>query len=163
MVRVFLGLGSNMGDRFKNLEQAFYEIAEHPRIAIIDQSSIYETEPVGYLDQDKFLNMVVAVATDLEPQELLVFVQEVENRLGRVRKEKWGPRIIDIDILMYGEELVEDENLVIPHRLMHERLFVLLPLYEIYQGPIPGVESSIANLIIDRKEELSGISVFHLV
>lgn len=163
MVRVFLGLGSNLGDRFKNLEQAFYELADHPLIAIIDQSSIYETEPVGFLDQDKFLNMVVAVATDLTPQELLTYVNKVEERLGRAREEHWGPRTIDIDILMYGDEVVEEDNLVIPHELMHERLFVLLPLYEIYQGPIPGVDRSIANLIIDRKEELAGISMFHLV
>lgn len=163
MERVFLGLGSNLGDRFKNLEQAFYALAGHPQLAIIDQSSIYETEPVGVVDQEKFLNMVVAIATELTPQELLTYVNEVEESLGRVREERWGARTIDIDILMYGDEIVDEDNLVIPHARMHERLFVLLPLYEIYQGLIPGVDRSIANLIIDRKEELAGISMFHLV
>lgn len=163
MTKVFLGLGSNMGDRYNNLEKAFYGLADHPQIELIDQSSVYETKPIGYLDQDNFLNMVVAIRTTLSPYELLDYIQEVELRLGRKRDQHWGPRTIDIDILIFGEDIIEDECLTVPHRMMRERVFVLLPLYEIYQGPIPGLERSIPNLIIDHKEQLSGITVYHLV
>lgn len=163
MVKVFLSLGSNMGERLDNLQRAFYELAAHPQITLVDQSSIYETEPVGNLEQGDFLNMVVAIATTLGPHELLNYIQEVELRLGRERSETWGPRTIDIDILIYGEEIIEDERLIIPHKLMQERVFVLLPLYEIYQGPIPGIERSLPNLIIDNEKQLPGISAYQLV
>ncbi len=163
MAKVFLSLGSNMGDRLNYLERAFNELAANPQITIVDQSSVYETKPVGYLDQDDFLNMVVAIATRLSPHELLDYIQEVELRLGRKRDKHWSPRTIDIDILIFGEEIIEDERLTIPHKLMHERVFVLLPLYEIYQGPIPGVEQTIPNLILDYQAQLPGISVHQLV
>lgn len=163
MVKVFLSLGSNIGDRLKYLEKAFYELAANPQIKLVDQSSIYETKPEGYTDQDDFLNMVVAIATTLSPSELFNYIQDVELRLGRERNKHWGPRTIDIDILIYGEEIIENERLIIPHKLMHERVFVLLPLYEIYQGLIPGIERSIPDLILDYQEQLPGISVYQLV
>lgn len=130
----FLSLGSNMGDRVAYLEAACLELAAHPEISILRRSSLYETEPVGYRNQGWFLNRVVGVATTMEPRELLVFVHEIEDRLGRRRLIRWGPRVIDLDILLYGGLVLQTPDLVIPHPRMYERNFVLVPLQEIAPG-----------------------------
>ena len=134
MSRVFLSLGSNMGDRSANISQAVSLLSISDKIKIIKTSSFYETEPWGNEKQDWFVNAAVALDTDLSPQELLNYCQEIEYKMGRIRKEneKWGQRTIDIDILMYDDKIISIGNaLNIPHPLMHLRAFVLVPMLEV--------------------------------
>lgn len=131
MKRVYLGLGTNLGDREKNLEQALDKIAEVIGI-IVSRSSVYETEPWGFLSSDQFLNMVIGVDTNLKPSGLLGRLLMIESLLGRLRDGKqYSSRIIDIDILLYGRQKVDTISLKIPHPRMQERKFVLVPLCEI--------------------------------
>ncbi|HZL76307.1 MAG TPA: 2-amino-4-hydroxy-6-hydroxymethyldihydropteridine diphosphokinase [Bacteroidales bacterium] len=131
MKRIFLGLGTNLGDREKNLEQALDKIAEVIGI-IVSRSSVYETEPWGFQSSDQFLNMVIGVDTNLKPSGLLGRLLMIESLLGRLRDGKqYSSRIIDIDILLYGRQKVDTISLKIPHPRMHERKFVLIPLCEI--------------------------------
>lgn len=113
------------------LKQAVRLLTEHPQITVEKISSLYETEPVGYTEQDSFLNMVVYVKTGLSAFSLLDACQEVEERLERRRTIRWGPRTIDLDILLYNQDNMETERLIIPHPRMHERAFVLTPLLEL--------------------------------
>ncbi len=129
--RVFLGLGSNLGNKTNYICRALDLLVETPGISIESVSSFYETEPVGNENQEWFINLVAEVTTRLEPLELLEKVQEIESLLGRVRVEKWGPRTIDIDILLYGMRTVVEDKLVIPHPRLKERAFMLVPLYEV--------------------------------
>ena len=113
-VTVYLGLGSNLGDRLNHLQQAVEQLQAHPEIRVTRVSSIYETVPVGPVEQPDFLNMVVAAETTLSPEELLSAVQEIEQRLHRVRTIRSGPRTLDIDILLYGERVLRQEGLTFP-------------------------------------------------
>ena len=133
MTTVFIALGSNLGDRLKNIENAKTEIEKKCKISA--KSSIYETEPWGVTDQPKFLNAVIKMETNLEPNELLDFLLNTESKIGRERtkEQKWGPRVIDLDILLYGKRKIQSERLKIPHERMEERAFVLIPLYEIHK------------------------------
>lgn len=131
MTDVYLGLGSNVGDRQAQLNEAIRLLDEKKGIEVVKVSSFYETAPVGYVDQPDFLNLCIAIKTDLSPQAVLENALEIEQALHRVRKERWGPRTLDIDILMYGDEVIETPDLVIPHPRMTERAFVLIPLQEI--------------------------------
>ena len=131
MEKAYLGLGTNVGAREKNLREAVDLITDISGIEVTTVSSIYETEPWGYEDQNDFLNLCVELKTELTPQELLASCQEVENKMGRVRKEKWGPRVIDVDILLYDDFKIDTSKLVIPHPRMDERAFVLVPLREL--------------------------------
>ncbi|MCA1029172.1 2-amino-4-hydroxy-6-hydroxymethyldihydropteridine diphosphokinase [Cytobacillus kochii] len=127
----FIGLGSNMPDRDVNLYEAISELAKSEDIEIVNYSSIYETDPVGFEDQAQFLNMVIQVSTTLSSSQLLKALLRVEQDLGRKRVIRWGPRNIDLDILLYNQENIETETLIVPHPRMHERAFVLIPLLEI--------------------------------
>ena len=129
--KAFIGIGTNIGDRKDNLNRAVKLLGENGKTLIKRVSSIYETAPVGYLDQAAFLNIVVEIETVLDPFELMEFTASIEKALGRVRPIKWGPRIIDLDILLYENEVVKTENLIIPHPRIGERAFVLIPLMEI--------------------------------
>ena len=133
MNKSYLSLGSNMGDRVGMLRQAVRLLKEHPAIEVMNISSLYETAPVGFTEQDAFLNMVVQLQTDLTAYELLEICQNIEQTLDRKREIRWGPRTIDLDILLYNQDKFETENLVIPHPRMHERAFVLVPLLELDQ------------------------------
>jgi 2-amino-4-hydroxy-6-hydroxymethyldihydropteridine diphosphokinase len=126
----YIALGSNMGDRFEYLKKAMLLLESHDGIQVVNTSSIYETDPVGYTDQDQFLNMAVQVKTKLNPDELLAECLNIEDKLGRKREVRWGPRTLDLDILLYNHENIETEKLTIPHPRMSERAFVLLPLLE---------------------------------
>lgn len=128
--KAYIALGSNMGDRFGYLTQAILLLESHEKIEVVNTSSIYETDPVGYTDQDQFLNMAIQVKTSLEPVELLDTCLDIELKLGRKREIKWGPRTLDLDILLYNHENIETEKLTIPHPRMRERAFVILPLLE---------------------------------
>lgn len=131
---VYLALGTNQGDRESLLKRAIKMLADDPRISITDHSSIYETDPVGYVEQPKFLNMVLKLNTSLRPTQLLDFTQEIEEALGRKRSIRWGPRTIDLDILLFNNENIKSERLIIPHPRMIERAFVMVPLLEINEG-----------------------------
>jgi 2-amino-4-hydroxy-6-hydroxymethyldihydropteridine diphosphokinase len=137
MVTAFLGLGSNLGNREQSLEDAIVAINETIGIHVIQRSSIYETEPVGVTTQPMFLNLVLKIETNLDPQMLLSVVKQIETRLGRQPRYRWGPREIDIDILLYDELEVNEPNLRIPHPRMWEREFVLNPLREIAPEKVP--------------------------
>ena len=127
----YIALGSNIEPRGKYLEEAIALLSEHEKISVEKESSIYETVPVGYTDQDLFLNMVVEIHTELSPYDLLYYCQHIENHLGRKRTIRYGPRTVDLDILLYNQESVDDEALTIPHPRMYNRAFVLIPLAEI--------------------------------
>lgn len=132
MNRAFLSIGSNMGDRFAFLQEAVRELMADSRVTVEAVSSVYETDPVGYTDQAAFLNIAVGVTTTLSAHELLEVCQKIEQQLGRKRLIRWGPRTVDLDILVYNEENIESEVLQIPHPRMKERAFVLIPLASIY-------------------------------
>lgn len=127
----YLSLGSNMGDRIAMLERAVGQLAAHPEIEVGSISSVYETDPVGFTDQDAFLNIVVEVKTTQSASDLLEVCQKIEQYLQRERLVRWGPRTIDLDILLFNQDNIETERLTIPHPRMHERAFVLVPLLEI--------------------------------
>jgi len=131
MAEAYLGLGSNLGNKRNNLKSALKMLEDHPQVEVRKVSSFYETEPVGYKEQDRFLNLVVKIDTSLNPFELLQFCQTIEKELKRKRIVRWGPRTIDVDILLYENFISQDPELTIPHPRMHERAFVLVPLEEI--------------------------------
>ena len=140
MAVVYLGLGSNLGDREDALACACSLLDRHPDIAVQDVSSLYETIAVGLAEQPNFLNAAVGVLTNLRPESLLAVTQATESRLGREPSVKWGPRVIDIDILLYGTLRVQRPFLEIPHKSMGERFFVLEPLRELTpELTIPGL------------------------
>lgn len=124
-MKVYIGLGSNLGDRRGNLEKAC------KKLNCLEKSLVYETEPFGVKDQPKFLNMVCMIETDLSPRDLLKHIKEIEVELGRKKRKKWGPREIDIDILFYGDLVIDEPDLKIPHPGILEREFVMKPLTEI--------------------------------
>ncbi|MEN6371235.1 MAG: 2-amino-4-hydroxy-6-hydroxymethyldihydropteridine diphosphokinase [Armatimonadota bacterium] len=142
-MKVYLGLGSNLNDREGNISRAVEFLAENPQIDVMRVSSMYETSPVGYKDQPDFINAVVLVETALSPRELLDVVHAIEDLMGRKRTFRWGPRVIDIDILLYGSETIDEEGIKIPHPMMTERRFVLEPLAEIAPGlMLPGGQTA---------------------
>ena len=134
MNKVYLSLGTNIGNREQNLKTAVQHLREKENVSVIDISSIYDTAPVGYVDQPSFLNIVLYIETSYSALDMLKVCQSVENALGRVREIRWGPRIIDLDILLFNNDNIEVENLIVPHPRMYERAFVLVPLLEIAQG-----------------------------
>ncbi|MEL0539338.1 2-amino-4-hydroxy-6-hydroxymethyldihydropteridine diphosphokinase [Staphylococcus debuckii] len=131
MTKVYLGLGSNVGDREQQLNEALRLLDAQPGIQVTQVSSLFETAPVGYVDQPDFLNLCAEIETNLTPLEVLDCGLKIEQQLHRVRKERWGPRTLDIDILLYGNEIIENQALSVPHPRMAERAFVLVPLQEI--------------------------------
>lgn len=131
MARTFIGIGSNLGDRAAHIAAAIARICELPETELVRLSSLVETDPVGVPDQGRFLNAAAELSTRLEPLELLDQLQDIEIGLGRTRTERWGPRTIDLDILLYDDKVIETRRLRVPHPLMCEREFVLEPLAEI--------------------------------
>ncbi len=127
----YLGLGTNLGDRRANLTKALQHLGQVPTVEIVKTSSIYETAPVGPQGQPDFLNQVVQAEVTCSARRLLELVQGIEQDMGRVRRRRWGERIIDIDILLYGDETIDEPDLQIPHPQMLARQFVLVPLAEI--------------------------------
>lgn len=127
----YLSIGGNMSDRQAYLQAALKKLDKHPDCRLGSVSYIYETPAWGKTDQADFLNLACQVETDLSAQEFLTFCQEIEQDLDRVRIEKWGQRTIDLDIIFWDDQVIEEENLIVPHPYAHERAFVLLPLADI--------------------------------
>lgn len=128
---VFIGLGSNMGDKAGYIRKALDMLDEHPQVEVAAVAPLYLTAPVGYVDQDWFLNTVAEIKTTLEPGELLAALQDIETRLGRKRTIRWGPRVVDLDLLLYGREEIARPALTLPHPRMQERAFVMVPLADL--------------------------------
>jgi 2-amino-4-hydroxy-6-hydroxymethyldihydropteridine diphosphokinase len=138
-VRAFLGLGSNLGDRLESLQRAVDLLAAAPGIRVVRSSRVYETDPMGGPPQPDFLNAVVEVETDLTPMELLRACHGIEDEMKRTRSVRWGPRTVDLDVLTYGSEQIDEDDLTVPHPRTHERAFVLVPLLELDPDPpLPG-------------------------
>jgi 2-amino-4-hydroxy-6-hydroxymethyldihydropteridine diphosphokinase len=131
MHSIFIGLGSNLDNPQQKIKDAIHLINEIDDVNITATSSLYETPPVGFLNQPNFINAVVQISSSINCNELLLKLFDIERIFGRVRKEKNGPRTLDLDILLFDDLVLESESLTIPHPRMHERLFVLIPLLEI--------------------------------
>lgn len=132
MQRCFIALGSNQADPAAQVTLAFDELQKLPQSCLLARSSLYRSAPLGPQDQPAFINAVALLETALPPETLLDYLQEIEQRSGRVRKaERWGPRILDLDILLYGDRIIDTPRLQVPHYHMHARSFVLYPLAEL--------------------------------
>ena len=151
---VYLSIGTNMGEREQNLKLAVKLLTETDGITVEAVSSIYETAPVGFVEQASFLNIAVRLTTNLSSVDMLSVCQAIEQELGRVREYRWGPRIIDLDILLYNHENIETESLIVPHERMFERAFVLVPLAEISDQETEQLRSAHKALAtMDRQKE----------
>ena len=152
----FVGIGSNLGNPTGNCLRAVELISSLNEVKVLQRSSLYRTEPVGFSEQDWFINCVIEIRTTLSVYFLLKILQQIEDDMGRIRTAKWGPRTVDMDILFYGQDIVEDERLVIPHPELHKRRFVLAPLCEIapyFVHPAFGISvEELLNSLQDRSE-----------
>lgn len=158
MKKSYLGIGGNIGDTKSNIEETIMLLDKNPKIEVIKVSSLYETEPVGYTNQDWFLNIVTEIETSLNPMELLKVCQDIENELKRVRTIRWGPRTIDVDILLYEDYKSDNEVLTIPHPRMTTRAFAMIPLYEINQDLVingRNIEDIVENLKGEKIRKIS--------
>ena len=147
MHSIFIGLGSNLDNPKQKIKDAIHLINEIDDVSIIATSSLYETSPIGFLEQPNFINAVVQIYSPINHNNLLIKLFDIERIFGRIRKEKNGPRTLDLDILLFDNLILESKSLTIPHPRMHERLFVLIPLLEI--SPIIEIPKygSVSNLI----------------
>jgi 2-amino-4-hydroxy-6-hydroxymethyldihydropteridine diphosphokinase len=133
--QAFIGMGANLGDRFATLSAAIQRLPSQPTISKVQSSSVYETDPVGEIAQPMYLNLVVGVETSLSPEELLGVLMTIEREFGRVRKDRWGPRTLDLDLLAYERETRSSTSLELPHPRMLERGFVVVPFRELLSFP----------------------------
>ena len=153
MPRAYLSIGSNLGDRINYLKKALEKLKRN-NIQIIKSSNIIETEPYGYKEQGKFLNMAVEIDSDLEPFELMKLISKIESELGRIRTKRWGPRVIDIDIIFYDSLIINEPDLKIHHPDMQNRFFVLKPLQEIAPDFVhPVLKKTITELLENLNSE----------
>ncbi len=130
--KAWLSIGSNVGERQANLAEAVRELSKHCKVKRV--SKVYETEPVGFEGQPMFLNQAIEVETSVAPREFLALTKSIEQRLGRVKNFRWGPRKIDIDIIFFGSRIIKEEGFIVPHERAHERRFVLVPMAELEPG-----------------------------
>lgn len=131
MAKAYISLGSNMGNKIDNLQRAIFELSQIQEISVTAVSSVYRTAPMGYTEQDWFLNAVAELEVSVEAPQLLKTLLAVESKLGRVRIIHWGPRVIDLDLLLYNDEILKEKDIEVPHPRLTERAFVLVPLLEI--------------------------------
>jgi 2-amino-4-hydroxy-6-hydroxymethyldihydropteridine diphosphokinase len=157
---VYIALGSNIGDREAYLLNAMRMLQGHRGVSLRALSGVYQTAPVGYIHQDPFLNMVCRVEVSLNPFELLEALQKIEAKLARERNIHWGPRTIDLDILLYGDKNIATSTLTVPHPRMFERAFVLAPLRDIY--PLEEIRGKSLEERLESCADLGGISLYRL-
>jgi 2-amino-4-hydroxy-6-hydroxymethyldihydropteridine diphosphokinase len=161
MNKVFLGLGTNLGDRDSNLKEAIVKIEEHIG-RLMKASSVYETAPWGFDADDDFLNMVIIVETNLSPYDLLKKIAAIESMQGREKdQDRYSSRVLDIDILFYDDLVIEEKGLKIPHRLMHERRFVMVPLCEIAADFRHPVLKKSMRVLLEECRDRSKVSISH--
>jgi 2-amino-4-hydroxy-6-hydroxymethyldihydropteridine diphosphokinase len=152
MARAWIGLGSNLGDRLGHIKKALGMIERIPETTLVAVSSLYDTAPVGRDDQPRFLNAVAEVATELPPRSLLGELLAIEDRCGRIRRDMWGPRTLDLDLLVYDDVEESSDELTVPHPRLTERAFVLVPLAEIAPDVVvPGVGKEVRALEAERE------------
>jgi 2-amino-4-hydroxy-6-hydroxymethyldihydropteridine diphosphokinase len=158
--RAYLSLGSNLGDRAGHLQTAVDALAAAPGVTVVAVSNVYETDPVGGPEQGRYLNAVVAIDTALTPHELLALAQGIEADAHRVRAERWGPRTLDVDVLLVGDAVVSEPDLIVPHSRMWERGFVLAPLHDVAPDLVdapadgwPGVARVADELTIAKEDQ----------
>jgi len=150
----YIGIGSNIGDKVNQCKKAISEVLKVDRHKLLTKSSLYKTKPIGYTSQDWFINGVIKIETDLEPLDLLQILKAIEVQLGRTETFRWGPRTIDLDILLFDDKEIETEELQIPHPHLHERQFVLLPMAEIDRHLIhPVLKKTVGELLENIKED----------
>ena len=155
MIKVYIGLGSNLGDPQSQLKKAIIAMEMVPSTSVVKTSSFFRSKPVGPQDQPDYVNAVVELDTELSASILLDYLQAIENEQGRERKVKWGARTLDLDILLFGDEIINDDHLQVPHVEMQNRGFVLLPLNEIFPDcMIPGVGSVSSLLQQENADDL---------
>jgi 2-amino-4-hydroxy-6-hydroxymethyldihydropteridine diphosphokinase len=155
---VHIGIGSNLGDRHNNCLKAI-TLLEAEGVKVLKRSSLRETEPWGVKEQPRFMNMAVEAETDMTPRELLSLLKKIEDQMGRTRTVRWGPRTIDLDILFYGDMIIREPDLEIPHPLMHARDFVLEPLQEIAAQQVhPLLHRTVAELRAELGREKKRLS-----
>jgi len=160
LAKAYLSLGSNLGDRLSNLEMAVLKMGESDSITLLELSPVYETEPVGKEDQPWFLNSVALVETSLEPLSLLDYLLGMEKVMGRQRDVKWGPRNVDLDILLYDDLIIDTDRLTLPHPQMHKRRFVLLPLVRMNPDLLhPLLNKTVKELLV-KCEDSSAVRLF---
>lgn len=158
---VFLGLGSNLNDRLEYLKTATSVIGGCSSIKIVNSSFIYETEPWGIRKQNSFLNQVIEIETSFSPSELLTFIKESEVKSGRIEREKWHEREIDIDILFYDDVVLNTDNFSVPHKEVHNRKFVLVPMCELNESFVhPVFNKTMSELLADTKD-ISEVKIFN--
>jgi 2-amino-4-hydroxy-6-hydroxymethyldihydropteridine diphosphokinase len=156
-VIAYIGLGSNMNGALEPCREAVRRLGSTEGIAVLRASSWYRTEPVGFRGQEWFINAVVEVRTALSAHALLQALQTVENAMGRVRAEKWGPRIIDLDILLFGENVIDGVDLTVPHPELHRRRFVLVPLCELAAEAIHPTVGVSMRTLLSRLDDTSKV------
>ncbi len=153
-MRVYLSIGSNLGNRFDNIKLALNKLSQIRNTEVKKASGVYETEPIGKVEQPVFLNIAVEIETELNPLELLSELKTIEYQLGRIHHERWGPRIIDIDIILYDNVCINDKKLILPHAEFRKRRFVLQPLADLCGKEIdPITGKTIEELLLSPEVE----------
>jgi len=158
--KAYIGLGSNLGDRFENLNKAVDLVDRDESTIICGVSRIYMSEPKYFIEQPDFLNAVIEIDTSLSPSKLLNLLLKIESDIGRIKIKKNGPRVIDLDILFYGNEIIKSDNLVIPHPLLYERLFVLKPLEDINSKFVCPVTGKSVSELVNSADDKDNIEIF---
>jgi len=153
----FIGIGSNLGDKIRNCKSAVEGLAKLRGSRVLVSSSLYKTEPVGYREQDWFVNCVVKIGTAWGPHALFRHLKEIEKILGRQKTFMWGPRVIDLDLLLYNTDRYSDRDLQIPHPRLHERAFVLVPLCEIAPAVIHPALGKTARKLLEALDETEAV------
>ena len=153
----YIGIGSNVGDKARQCEQGISEIQKLDRHRLLARSSLYKTQPIGYIEQDWFINLVIKIETEMDAPALLSSLKEIESRLGRVETLRWGPRTIDLDILFFNDHQIQTDELTVPHPLIQDRQFVLVPLAEIDPNLTHPVLKKTVKELLERLKEDRGV------